>query len=208
MPQGRMRFGFPPSAVLCAARGHSGRSPEADRRLEANARSCGTQFVTGTSGEVRCFADMSGRQSFLLALCLTLVGGCGLVPRDIAGTRERVENSHVIRVGLQQGSLSGDGRARAVSYLDRLGHATGAQPQITTGAAEPLLVQLQEGELDLVLGEVAADSPWVSEVAVVEPLIERQLADRVIGLSPIARNGENRWIMLLETTVRDMRSGT
>ena len=129
------------------------------------------------------------------------------MPRDIAGTRERVETSRVIRVGLQQGPLSDEGRARAQGYLDRIGHATGARPQIIIGAAEPLLVQLQNGELDLVLGEVAADSPWVSEVAVIEPLMERQLSGRTIGLSPIARNGENRWIMLLETNVRDMRSG-
>ena len=143
----------------------------------------------------------------LIAAGLALVAACGSLPRDIEGTRDRVESSRVIRVGLFQGSLSGPDRARAAAWLDRLSRATGARPQFVTGAAEPLLSRLQAGELDLVIGEVALDSPWLDEVAVIEPLARHEVGGRTIGLSPIARNGENRWIMLLEREVRDMGAG-
>lgn len=150
---------------------------------------------------------MNGLRVGLAAAAVALLAACGPWPRDIEGTRDRVEASRIIRVGLFQGSLSGPDRQRAAAYLDRLRRATGAAPQISTDAAEPLLARLEAGELDLVLGEVATDSPWVGEVAVIEPLAERDLAGRTIGFSPIARNGENSWIMLLEREVRDMRGG-
>ena len=70
-----------------------------------------------------------------------------------------------------------------------------------------LVPRLEAGELDLVIGEIAEDSPWRTEVSVIEPLSEHSLGERTIGLSPIARNGENRWVMLLEREVRDLRFG-
>jgi hypothetical protein len=142
-----------------------------------------------------------------MAVGLALVAACGSLPRDVEGTSERVEASRVVRVGLFHGLLAGPDRARAAAWLDRLGRATGARPQFVTGAAEPLLARLQAGELDLVIGEVALDSPWVDEVAVIEPLATHEVGGRTIGLSPIARNGENRWIVLLEREVRDMGAG-
>jgi hypothetical protein len=142
-----------------------------------------------------------------MAAGLALVAACGLMPRDVEGTLDRVEGSRVIRVGLFQGSLAGPNRARAAAWLYRLSRATGARPQFATGAAEPLLSRLQAGELDLVIGEVALDSPWVDEVAVIEPLVTHEAGGRTIGLSPIARSGENRWIMLLEREVREQGAG-
>ena len=149
---------------------------------------------------------MTGRPG-LLAAAVLLLSGCDSYPRDINGTRDRVEAGRVIRVGLFQESLAGPNRGLAAAYLARLSRATGARPQIQTGAAEPLLARLEAGELDLAIGEIAGDSPWIDGVAVIEPLAEHRLGDRTIGLSPIARNGENRWVMLLEREARDMRSG-
>lgn len=142
-----------------------------------------------------------------LAAALALLAGCGALPRDIGGTRDRVQESRVVHVGIFQGTLAGPDRGRALTYLDRLRRVTGASPQVITGDAEPLLARLEAGELDLVIGEVATDSPWITGVAVIEPLAERQVGGRTIGLSPIARNGENSWIMLLEREVRDLRGG-
>jgi len=142
----------------------------------------------------------------LLAAAL-LLAACGSYPRDIEGTRDRVEAGRVIRVGLFPGSLAGPDRAMAAVYLSRLSRATGAAPRIVMGAGESLLARLEAGELDLVIGEIAADSPWIDGVAVIEPLSEHRVNDRIIGLSPMARNGENRWVMLLEREVRNMRSG-
>lgn len=149
-------------------------------------------------------------RAFLACLCLAaLLPACGAVPRDIDGTSERVRAGRVIRVGLIAGPGPATARERALTgaYLSRLGRATGAAPRITAGAAEPLLAGLEAGGLDLVLGEIATDSPWAGDVAVIEPLAERIVARRRIGLSPIARNGENEWIMLLEREARDMKAG-
>jgi hypothetical protein len=57
----------------------------------------------------------------------------------------------------------------------------------------------------MAIGEVAKDSPWLDDVAVIEPIAERRVGDRQLGLSAIARNGENRWVMLLEQHARDIR---
>ena len=80
---------------------------------------------------------------------------------------------------------------------------TGARPELSTGAAEPLLLRLKQGALDLVVGPLAADSPWLDDVSIIEPLAERREGEEVVELSPIARNGENAWIMLLERAARD-----
>ena len=148
---------------------------------------------------------MKDVRGILLVAGFLLLAACGPYPRDIEGTRDRVASSRVIRVGIPP--LAAADRSLAAAYLDRLARATGARPRLETGAAEPLLARLEAGELDLVLGEIARDSPWVDEVAVIEPLAERSLGERRIGFGPIARNGENRWIMLLEREVRDQRSG-
>jgi DNA-binding transcriptional LysR family regulator len=148
---------------------------------------------------------MKDVRGIILILGLMLLAACGPWPRDIEGTRDRVETSRIIRVGIPP--LGAQDRALAATYLGRLARATGAQPRLEPGAAEPLLARLEAGELDLVLGEVARDSPWLDAVAVIEPLAERPLGERVIGFGPIARNGENRWIMLLEREVRDQRGG-
>lgn len=142
-----------------------------------------------------------------MAGALALLAACGVLPRDIEGTRDRVQESRVVHVGVFQGTLAGPDRPRTLVFLDRLRRATGASPQVIAGDAEPLLARLEAGELDLVIGEVATDSPWVTGVAVIEPLAERRIGGRTIGLSPIARSGENSWIMLLEREVRDTRSG-
>jgi hypothetical protein len=147
-------------------------------------------------------------RAFLICLCLAaLLPSCGAVPKDIDGTLERVRAARVIRVGLIAGPATARDRALTGAYLGRLRRATGAAPRIVTAAAEPLLAGLEAGRIDLVLGEIAMDSPWVTDVAVIEPLAERAVERRRIGLSPIARNGENQWIMLLEREARDMRAG-
>jgi ABC-type amino acid transport substrate-binding protein len=149
-----------------------------------------------------------GASSRAFLVCLAaLLSACGAFPRDIDGTLDRLRSAGIVRVGLIAGPETARDRALIGAYLDRVGRATGAAPRIVTGAAEPLLAGLEAGQIDLVVGEIATDSPWITDVAVIEPLAERMLERRRIGLSPIARNGENQWIMLLEREVRDMQAG-
>ena len=89
----------------------------------------------------------------------------------------------------------------------RVARATGATPRLEEGASEPLLIALEEGKLDLVIGPLSPESPWVSRVALLEPIGETVTPQR-LSLTPIARNGENRWIMLLEAEARPFTERT
>ena len=131
---------------------------------------------------------------------LLLLAGCSALPRDPDGTLARVERSHRFRVGLIAAPDQPLDQ-RASAYVARVAQATGARPLVKRGASEPLLLDLEAGGLDLVVGPVAKDSPWRPEVAILLPLAERH-GDQALQLTPIARNGENRWIMLLEREAR------
>ena len=134
---------------------------------------------------------------------LLLLAACDGLPKDFAGTLPRVQQERVFRVGL----IAEGGRSRcpdiAPAFLARVTAATGASPRVTQGAAEPLLDALKQGELDLVLGELDPSSPWQTEVAILEPIVSACPGD--VEYSAVARNGENRWIMLLEDAGRAMR---
>jgi hypothetical protein len=134
----------------------------------------------------------------LLLLCLGIaLAGCGSLPRDPDGTLERVRSERLFRVGLvaDGGATAGDSETKA--FLAAVSGATGARPDVRQGAAEPLLLDLEDGKLDLVIGAVSPKSPWAAEVAILRPIAEPTAPEHLI-VTPIARNGENKWIMLLE----------
>jgi hypothetical protein len=131
-----------------------------------------------------------------------LVAGCHF-PDDQSGTLERISASHTIRVGYT-GLEPGD-EAPASAFLARIERATGAHTSTNSGPVERQLAALEDGQLDLVIGEFAEDSPWLDSVAVIEPIQQRTVGERTIGLAPVAANGENRWVALLEKAVRDGR---
>lgn len=137
-----------------------------------------------------------------ILLCLALAA-CGPYPRDISGTLDRIERTHRFTVGLADLRPGDESAARR--FVARLERATGARATIETGPLESRLAQLEHGELDVVIGEIAEDSPWATPVTIIEPLSRRREGKRRLGLSPVAVNGENRWIALLEREVRDSR---
>jgi len=93
--------------------------------------------------------------------------------------------------------------ATARGFVARIERSTGARAELDRGSLESQLGRLEEGDLDLVIGEFAADSPWAQPVAIIEPLSTRREGKRLLGLAAAARNGENRWIALVEREVRD-----
>ena len=148
---------------------------------------------------------LANRRAFVLRLapillCLALTA-CGPYPRDVSGTLDRIERKQRFAVGLAE-LRPGDEQA-ARRFVARLERATGATGTIERGPLESQLMRLEEGDLDLVIAEIAEDSPWLTPVAVIEPLKQRREGKRRLGLSPVAANGENRWIGLIEREVRD-----
>jgi ABC-type amino acid transport substrate-binding protein len=137
----------------------------------------------------------------LLALAALGLSACANFPTDPDSTLDRVRSSHVFRVGIIAGGWAGPQQA----FLAGLSKATGARPQLFVGPAELVLTDLEAGKLDLVLGAVAPDSPWAAEVSFLQPIGE-QPGERRLLLIPMAKNGENAWIMLVERQARLIRS--
>lgn len=137
----------------------------------------------------------------LLALSLLLTA-CADYPRDLEGTSQTITTRKTMHIGIVAGPTSGTARRQA--FIAKLTNITGARAIIVTGSAEPLLLDVGSGKLDLVVGEFSKETPWIDEVAVIEPIDKRMVGENEIDLVPIARNGENRWVMTLEKAVRDL----
>jgi hypothetical protein len=159
----------------------------------------------GTGANALTFVDQAIEEASALRrwpvlVCIALAA-CGPYPRDISGTLDAIERDGRLRVGFAQ--LTAGDRPKAQQFVARLEAATGAQAEIDLAPMETQITRLEDGELDLVIGEFREDSPWMPRVAVIEPLSRRTVGKRVHGLSPAAANGENRWIALVEREVRD-----
>lgn len=146
---------------------------------------------------------MKWRLAFGAALALA---GCDRLPRDPDGTLDRVRSERSFRVGLIAAGDAPVGGAETKAFLGRVAAATGATPALKEGASEPLLIELEDGDLDLVVGPLSPESPWLGKVALLRPIGET-LAPQHLLVTPIARNGENRWIMLLEREARATAAG-
>lgn len=131
-----------------------------------------------------------------------ILSGCGNYPRDPEDTLNLVRQNGSFRVGLIAG---GDAQSDKTSELiERIAAATGAQPATISGDAEPLLMELEEGKLDLVVGTFDEKTPWDTRVTVGPPLERRLEGKSHQQFAPAMRNGENAWIALVERQVRDI----
>lgn len=146
---------------------------------------------------------MKWRLAFGAALALA---GCDRLPQDPDGTLDRVRAERRFRVGLIATGDAPVGRKETAAFLARVAAATGAAPAMKEAASEPLLLELEDGKLDLVVGPLSPESPWLGKVALLRPIGET-LEPQHLLLTPIARNGENRWIMLLEREARAAAAG-
>lgn len=142
-----------------------------------------------------------------LAFCAALVvAGCDRLPRDPDGTLDRIRAERRFRVGLIAAGDTPIVSEAEPLFLGRVAEATGATPLVKEGASEPLLLELEAGKLDLVIGPLSPESPWLGRVTILRPLDE-SLASQHLLITAAARNGENRWIMLLEREARAVAAG-
>lgn len=138
-------------------------------------------------------------------LSLMLVA-CGSVPRDQEGTLERIGQMREVRVGVVAVAGQSPHFARLRSFVERASTAAGGRPRIELGATEALLLRLEAGELDLVVGEFDRASPWYKRVHLLPPMATRSVGDSELEATAAARNGENGWIMLIEREARALSS--
>ena len=131
-------------------------------------------------------------------LLLPLLAGCGDVPRDQQGTLERIRSEGVVRVGMVASAAPSPHADRLRTLVARSAAAAGGRPLILEEASEPLLLMLEAGEVDLVVGEFDRSSPWSTRVHLLPPLAAETRGESQVETTAAARNGENGWIMLLE----------
>jgi hypothetical protein len=141
-------------------------------------------------------------------LSLLAIAGCAALPRDQAQTLERIAETREVRVGMIAFADSSPQFARLVNFVNRSAAAAGGSPRIEVGAAEALLLRLEAGELDLVVGEFDRSSPWYHRVHLLPPLASRSTGDSELETTAAARNGENRWIMLIEREARALSTAS
>jgi polar amino acid transport system substrate-binding protein len=140
----------------------------------------------------------------LLSVLTATAAGCGL-PHDAEGTLDRV-NGGSMRVGGvvnppwlddSGGSLHGIEASLVQSIADDVGarvfwvHA----PEAT------LMESLHRRELDLVVGGLTADLPWVTKVAFTRPFATVDGRRHVLAAPP----GENAWLVRVERVLERQR---
>lgn len=133
----------------------------------------------------------------LLVACLcALLLGCSSYPRDVDSTAERVTGG-TLRVGMIEGAPAAAGRERQL--IAALARELHSRPVLEAGSAEPLLLRLEEGELDLVVGTFAAATPWSTRVTFSKPLLPAP--DAKHESKAAVRLGEHRWSMVVDRAV-------
>jgi DNA-binding transcriptional LysR family regulator len=142
------------------------------------------------------------KSAFLASVLTAGLAACSDIPKDTEGSLQQIRASKSFRVGLIAGSGDEEGRGRRL--IQAVAAEAGAAPELSSGAAEHLLTQLEEGKLDLVVGTMAKKSPWATKVHASKPLSPAAEKEPV-SLVALARNGENAWISLLHRQVEQIR---
>jgi DNA-binding transcriptional LysR family regulator len=143
------------------------------------------------------------RRTLTGALALLFLPGCSQLPQDMDGTLRIMDQRGSFEVGIA-GAMPPEAR-RLLTHLEQ---ATGSKVDVRSGSLEPLIDDLETGRLDLVIAPFRKDSPLVADVALSPALSATGTGDQPTQWHAAMRNGENRWIMLVETNVRDLQAGS
>lgn len=139
-----------------------------------------------------------------VGVVLFVLTGCTGFPADPGDTLERVRGG-VVRVGVSPHEpwtrLTGVGDPAGIEpeLVRRFAAGLDAEVTWTPGGEEELMTQLEEGELDLVIGGLTADTPWADKAAITKPYAEaRDDAGKVKKHVMAAPLGENAFLLALE----------
>ena len=131
--------------------------------------------------------------------------GCGItIPADPDGALERIEGN-VLRAGasLHAQLIEPDGDTATgplADFVEDFASDHDAEVEWRFGSEEVLVRSLEEGELDMVVGGITADTPWVDRVGVTREhaVLTFDESHHPVVLVPM---GENRLLFALEAFI-------
>ncbi len=139
-----------------------------------------------------------GRGVRCALLSAALLAGCDDFPKDISGTTEAILRSGAMRAGIVASDRSGEENALATRLADSLDVAA----EVSESSTEDLVRGLEEGEIDIVIGSFAKDTPWADRAAITGPARAIDPPADHPALRALVRPGENRWLIHVERTIR------
>lgn len=139
---------------------------------------------------------------FVAAMSVLLLTACDAFPQDAEGTLATIQKRKVIRVGVTH-PLPAPGEQLLVG----IAYKAQAKPMLSQGSLEPLLQKLDDGKLDLVIAPFTKKTPWAAEAALSPPILIEGDKEKPIEWRAAMRNGENRWIGLVEKEARRIGAG-
>ena len=133
-----------------------------------------------------------------LVLLCALLSGCGLsIPTDPEGTLDRVRSTQVLRVGASprpgwvEMSDRGDPTGREPEIVQRFADHLGVDVEWTVAGEEHLVALFEDGELDMAVGGVTEQNPWVEKVGLTRPYVEvktRGTTEAHVMMVPMGEN--------------------
>lgn len=146
----------------------------------------------------------------LVLLAGLVLTGCGIgIPSDVEGTLERVRAEGVLRAGaspdpgwveLRDGA---EPAGREPELVEEFARHLGVEVEWTVAGEEHLVGLLEEGGLDLAVGGVTDQNPWVAKVALTRPYAEVSAGGTTEAHVMMLRMGENAFQSELERWLDD-----
>jgi len=172
--------------------------PWSDRPYTAAPRAAST-WVLAVQPRPGCGVRGTMNRVLTSLVLVTALAGCNALPRDAAGTTERIAREGAMRVAVLPGTHDA---SPALSLLGNHARRHDAQLAIVNLSGEHALRRLEDGELDAVVGHFAKTSPWMANISLSKPVGQAEPVDSRQPILRIARrNGENALILATDRAV-------
>lgn len=119
--------------------------------------------------------------------------GCDRLPRDPKKTTERVQQQHVVRVGVAENPpwvirKAGEPEGVEVELIRNFANSLGATPKWFWGGEQTHMEALEQFELDVVISGLDAKTPWSKQVGLTSPYFDERF---VVGIPSGTRAPES-----------------